>query len=416
MGYYDDSGPKFLIVQEVTMTNPQITKQMNLPWFMVTGRKRSALFAAESTAKRDKWVQFISKSLGNNEAESVSDAVNPLFSADNALEKEMSDKLEDANHANPEFGQQQSPINFVNDHHMHCQHTVIMKDDEYEHNPLKFQYPQFVKNCTIMNNGYTVQVNIDPSNKCMVNIAGKEFKLVQFHFHTPSEHTVDSKQFDMEMHLVHVNEKSEIAVLGFMFTTQQKYQRPKLELTKSRAHLVLSSGQGNHKKTASKLNIVKVLNEEESDDCETDEEWDGDDELIQELKKKLKISAKRKANDFLSQFFDQLPDKKTDKDVPLKRPISFDYLFETSSNNFVKNLKTNEVDIDMEIYTYKGSLTTPPYSEGVNWMVSKQLHFINNKQLKKLSACWNHENNARPCQDYCGRQVKLRNKSQMELV
>merc|ERR1719225_1701390 len=229
--YYDDSGPKFLIVQEVVMTNPNITKQMNLPWFMVKGRKRSALFAAESTAKRDKWVQFISKSLGKADEESKDSAVNPLFSADNALEKEMSDKLDDANHANPAgFGQQQSPINFVSDHNMQCKHTVIMKDEEYEHNPLKFQSPQFVKNCTIMNNGHTVQVNIDPSNKCMVNIAGKEFKLVQFHFHTPSEHTVDSKQFEMEMHLVHVNKASEIAVLGFMFMTKQKYQRPKLEL------------------------------------------------------------------------------------------------------------------------------------------------------------------------------------------
>merc|ERR1719225_1668283 len=103
--YYDESGPKFIVVQEVSMTNPSIGKQMNLPWFMVVGRKRSALFAAESTAKRDKWVQFISKSLGKADEESKDSAVNPLFSADNALEKEMSDKLDDANHANPaDFG------------------------------------------------------------------------------------------------------------------------------------------------------------------------------------------------------------------------------------------------------------------------------------------------------------------------
>merc|ERR1712154_109616 len=298
-------------------------------------------------------------------------------------------------------------------------HTVMMGDEEYAHNSLKFCYPQMVKNCTIMNNGHTVQINIDPSNDCTVNINGNVFKLVQFHFHTPSEHTVDAQLFDMEMHLVHVNEKSEIAVLGFMFTTKQKYQRPKLELTKSRAHLVLSSGQGNHKKTASKLNIVKVLNEEESDDCETDDEWDGDvgvdaDEnaLIKKLKKK---TSSKKENDFLAQFFDQLPAKKTEEDIPLKRPISFDYLFETSSNNFIKNVETNEIDIDMEIYTYKGSLTTPPYTEGVNWMVSKSLHFINAKQLKDLSACWEGDNN-RDVQKYCGRQVKLRNKSQMEIV
>jgi len=41
-------------------------------------------------------------------------------------------------------------------------------------------------------------------------------------------------------------------------------------------------------------------------------------------------------------------------------------------------------------------------------MVSKTTHFINNKQLHKLSACWGHENNARPCQGYFGRTVKQR--------
>merc|ERR1719225_2269225 len=312
--YYDESGPKFLIVQEVQMTNPNISKQMNLPWFMVVGRKRSALFAAESTAKRDKWVQFISKSLGKMDEESKDSAVNPLFSADNALEKEMSDKLDDANHANPaDFGQQQSPINFVSDHNMQCKHTVIMKDEEYAHNSLKFQYPQFVKNCTIMNNGHTVQVNIDASNKCMVNIAGKEFKLVQFHFHTPSEHTVDAQQFDMEMHLVHVNEKSEIAVLGFMFTTKQKYQRPKLELTKSRAHLVLSSGQQMMKSGDAKLKIMKESDDEESDDQETDDEWDTEDADLN------KLGKSKKGNDFLDQFMDQLPTMKTECDILLKR-------------------------------------------------------------------------------------------------
>merc|ERR1712129_170618 len=93
-----------------------------------------------------------------------------------------------------------------------------------------------------------------------------------------------------EMHLFHASEDGELAVLGFIFSTKEKYQRPKLELTKSRAHLVLASGQGNHKKTASKLNIVKVLNEEESDDCETDDEWDGtaNENLIKKLNKKVK--------------------------------------------------------------------------------------------------------------------------------
>jgi len=414
--YYDESGPKFIIVQSVTKSHAEIGKQMNLPWFMVVGRKRSALFAAESTAKRDKWCEFISQSLGDANA-GDNGAVNPLFSADNALAKEMDDKLEDANHANcghshdASFGQQQSPINFVTDHHMQCKHTVLMGDEEYKTNTLSFQYPQFVKNCTIMNNGHTVQVNIAPSNKCVVSIAGKEFKLVQFHFHTPSEHTVDAKLFDMEMHLVHVNEQSEIAVLGFMFSTKQKYQRPKLELTKSRAHLVLASGQQMIASGGAKLKIMKE-SDDESDDEETDDEWDADEATQSDVNK---LGKSKKGNDFLDQFFSQLPSAKTEQDILLKKPISFDYLFETSSNNFVKDVKSGSIDIDMELYTYKGSLTTPPYTEGVNWMVSKTTHFMNEKQLKDLSGCWMGDNN-RDVQDYCGRQVKLRNKSSLQVV
>jgi len=333
------------------------------------------------------------------------------------LEKEINDLLDSkvelkvANQANQKvFGQQQSPINLITT--CQCKHTVLMGDEEYVKNKLSFQYPQLVKNCTILHNGYTVQINIAPSNKCIVNIAGKEFKLVQFHFHTPAEHAVDGQLYDMEMHLVHASEDGELAVLGFIFSTKEKYQRPKLELTKSRAHLVLASGQGNHKKTASKLNIVKVLNEEESDDCETDDEWDGtaNENLIKKLNKKSK-----KANDFLAQFLDQCPRQKTECDTLLKKPISFDYLFECSSDTFVKNVKTNEIDIDMELWTYMGGLTTPPYSEGVNWMVSKRVHFMSEKQLKDLSGCWEGDNN-RELQDYCGRQVKLRNKSQMDIV
>merc|ERR1719461_1008208 len=45
----------------------------------------------------------------------------------------------------------------------------------------------------------------------------------------------------MEMHLVHIAENDEIAVLGFIFSTDQKYQKkPTLKLSNSRMHLVLS--------------------------------------------------------------------------------------------------------------------------------------------------------------------------------
>ncbi len=64
----------------------------------------------------------------------------------------------------------------------------------------------------IVNNGHTIQVNGDGHSTAV--IGGKEFTLVQLHFHEGSEHTVDGKQYPMEVHLVHQSEVGELAVIG----------------------------------------------------------------------------------------------------------------------------------------------------------------------------------------------------------
>lgn len=66
----------------------------------------------------------------------------------------------------------------------------------------------------IINNGHTVQVNYDKGS--VATIDGVEYDLVQFHFHAPSEHTVDGKPFPIENHLVHKNAKGELAVIGVL--------------------------------------------------------------------------------------------------------------------------------------------------------------------------------------------------------
>lgn len=43
-----------------------------------------------------------------------------------------------------------------------------------------------------------------------------EYQLLQFHFHVPSEHTINGKQADMELHLVHVNQLGDLAVVGVL--------------------------------------------------------------------------------------------------------------------------------------------------------------------------------------------------------
>ncbi|KPF94449.1 carbonate dehydratase [Rhodopseudomonas sp. AAP120] len=67
---------------------------------------------------------------------------------------------------------------------------------------------------TIVNNGHTIQVNVADDSK--LKLGGVTFKLVQFHFHHPSEHLIDGKNFPMEVHFVHRAESGTLGVLGVL--------------------------------------------------------------------------------------------------------------------------------------------------------------------------------------------------------
>ena len=62
------------------------------------------------------------------------------------------------------------------------------------------------------NNGRTVEVVAADGNS--IEVDGARYVLAQFHFHTPSEHTVADGRFAMEIHFVHRNEAGELAVIG----------------------------------------------------------------------------------------------------------------------------------------------------------------------------------------------------------
>jgi carbonic anhydrase len=64
----------------------------------------------------------------------------------------------------------------------------------------------------IWNNGHTLQIN--DSHGSQLKVGDLSYDLVQFHFHTPSEHTVDEKPTDMEVHFVYQGPQSRIAVLA----------------------------------------------------------------------------------------------------------------------------------------------------------------------------------------------------------
>lgn len=65
---------------------------------------------------------------------------------------------------------------------------------------------------SIVNNGHTIQVDVPDGNK--VTFEGRTYRLVQFHFHYLSEHTVNGSHFPLEIHFVHKAEDGRLLVLG----------------------------------------------------------------------------------------------------------------------------------------------------------------------------------------------------------
>lgn len=65
-----------------------------------------------------------------------------------------------------------------------------------------------------VNTGHAIQENVHPGN--MLRVLGKSFELKQFHFHSPSEHTLQGQHFPMEIHFVHQDEAGNYAVVGLM--------------------------------------------------------------------------------------------------------------------------------------------------------------------------------------------------------
>ncbi|MGP1382124.1 MAG: carbonic anhydrase [Thainema sp.] len=66
----------------------------------------------------------------------------------------------------------------------------------------------------IVNNGHAIQINTDPGSYILID--GERYDLLQFHFHHPSEHTVEGETMPMEAHFVHKNAAGNLAVLGVL--------------------------------------------------------------------------------------------------------------------------------------------------------------------------------------------------------
>lgn len=67
----------------------------------------------------------------------------------------------------------------------------------------------------IVNNGHTIQVNYPVGS--YIKIGHHRYDLLQYHFHTPSEHTRNGVHYPLEMHLVHKDHDGNLAVISVLF-------------------------------------------------------------------------------------------------------------------------------------------------------------------------------------------------------
>ncbi len=168
----------------------------------------------------------------------------------------------------------------------------------------------------VIDNGHTIQVNVSGGNS--IEVQGRRFDLVQFHFHRPSEERINGRQFDMVAHLVHKDPEGRLAVVA----------------------VLLDRGG------AAQPLIQRVWN-----------------------------------------------------NLPLEKNTEVSVRGEIDMNNLLP--------ADRRYFTYMGSLTTPPCSEGVLWLVLQQPVPLAQDQIGVFSRLY--PMNARPIQQASGRLIKQSN-------
>lgn len=199
----------------------------------------------------------------------------------------------------------QSPVNIVSSHSGTGTHQVIVHyKTSKEH---------------VANLGHTVEVDYDSGS--YITYDGLNYDFKQFHFHTPSEHTLDDTHYPLEMHIVHTSHEA--------------------------------SGQGPY------YLVVGVFFE------------------------------KGEQSHFLETFLSAIPDEEGEVFNSSKVEIDATEMIPSELHGF---------------YNYRGSLTTPPYTESVNWIILKE---IKSASVDQIETFRNIEgNNARHVQALYNRVVE----------
>lgn len=168
----------------------------------------------------------------------------------------------------------------------------------------------------LVNNGHTVEA-VCP-NGASFRFLDRDYVLRQFHFHAPSEHTIEGRHAEVELHFVFADGEGHLAVIGVLF----------------------EEGAAEHPEIAGLLT----------------------DQSIAE------------------------PGSEADMDTPLD--------------------VTDFLPASRDYYTYDGSLTTPPATEGVRWFVLKEALHLTRAQIEAVDHVYFSNN--RPTQPLNARFVLTR--------
>jgi carbonic anhydrase len=197
------------------------------------------------------------------------------------------------------IGKNQSPVN-------------LPSFKKGQQKPVEFDYKGGASE--ILNNGHTIEIEYREGSSLILD--GHTYELKQFHFHAPSENTINGKHFPLEGHLVHADKDGHLAVVAILFN-----EGP--------------------------------------------------------------------ANPLIASLWQGIPSKVGEKHE-LPEPL-----------NAVQLLPS-----DREYYRFAGSLTTPPCSEGVTWLVVRKPVTASKEQIAAFSKAVGFAN-SRPVQPLNARRVLM---------
>ena len=131
-------------------------------------------------------------------------------------------------------GQAQSPVDILPSEGVGLPALIF----DYRKTMLKIAHHEHV--IDIVDNGHTIQVTVDEGSTLITQ--RDEYQLLQFHFHTPSEHTIGGRSFPMEAHFVHQSPTGNFAVVSALYEEGTANEN----LARLIAHFPTAKGDAQH--------------------------------------------------------------------------------------------------------------------------------------------------------------------------